>query len=60
MALSVRKLCQNGDHSSHGCADDDSYGIVVTVGETQDWLPELVERAKALKVGNGFDPSVDM
>mgnify|MGYP001564692305 FL=1 len=29
---------------------------VVTVGDTQDWLPELIERAKGLKVGNGFDP----
>lgn len=34
--------------------------LVVTVGETQDWLPELVERAKGLKVGNGFDPEVEM
>jgi hypothetical protein len=34
--------------------------IVVTVGEAQDWLPELIERAKGLKVGNGFDPSTEM
>lgn len=34
--------------------------VVVTVGETQDWLPELVARAKGLKVGNGFDPSTEM
>ncbi|KAK4058383.1 hypothetical protein OIO90_000541 [Microbotryomycetes sp. JL221] len=33
---------------------------VVTVGETNDWLPELVERAKKLKVGNGFDPETEV
>lgn len=33
---------------------------VVTVGEAQNWLPELIERAKGLKVGNGFDPSTEM
>lgn len=33
---------------------------VVTVGDTQDWLPELIARAKDLKVGNGFDPSTEM
>lgn len=32
----------------------------MTVGDTQDWLPELIERAKELKVGNGFDPSTEI
>lgn len=35
-------------------------GVVVTVGDAQSWLPELIERAKGLKVGNGFDPSTEM
>ncbi|SCV74145.1 BQ2448_6577 [Microbotryum intermedium] len=34
--------------------------VLVTVGETEDWLPELIERAQKLKVGNGFDPEVDV
>ncbi|ORY79303.1 methylmalonate-semialdehyde dehydrogenase [Leucosporidium creatinivorum] len=34
--------------------------VLVTVGETDEWLPELVERAKGLKVGNGFDTDVDV
>ncbi|KDE06011.1 methylmalonate-semialdehyde dehydrogenase [acylating] [Microbotryum lychnidis-dioicae p1A1 Lamole] len=34
--------------------------VLVTVGETEDWLPELIERAQQLKVGNGFDPEVDV
>ena len=33
---------------------------MVTVGDAQAWLPELIERAKGLKVGNGFDPSTEM
>lgn len=34
--------------------------VLVTVGETNDWLPELVERASKLKVGNGFDPETEI
>ncbi|KAI5474154.1 hypothetical protein MNV49_004136 [Pseudohyphozyma bogoriensis] len=33
---------------------------VVTVGDAQDWVPELIERAKTLKVGNGFDPETEI
>ncbi|KAI9348577.1 Aldehyde/histidinol dehydrogenase [Obelidium mucronatum] len=33
---------------------------VVFVGEAKQWLPELVERAKALKVTSGFDESADL
>lgn len=33
---------------------------VVTVGESQHWVDSLVERAKKLKVGEGFDPSTDV
>lgn len=34
---------------------------LVTVGEeTESWLPELVERAKELKVGAGFDKGSDL
>jgi malonate-semialdehyde dehydrogenase (acetylating) / methylmalonate-semialdehyde dehydrogenase len=34
--------------------------VVVTVGDTHSWLSELIERAKALKVGNGFVDGVEM
>ncbi|BGP54415.1 hypothetical protein JCM8202v2_001993 [Rhodotorula sphaerocarpa] len=33
---------------------------LVTVGESQHWVDSLVERAKKLKVGEGFDPSTDV
>ncbi|KAJ3081747.1 Methylmalonate-semialdehyde dehydrogenase [acylating] mitochondrial [Rhizoclosmatium hyalinum] len=33
---------------------------VVLVGEAKNWLPELVERAKALKVSSGFDETADL
>lgn len=33
---------------------------VVLVGETKKWLPELVERAKALKVSEGFQEGADL
>ncbi|GAA5976666.1 hypothetical protein JCM10908_005588 [Rhodotorula pacifica] len=33
---------------------------LVTVGESQHWVDNLVERAQKLKVGAGFDPSTDV
>ncbi|GAA5938265.1 CoA-acylating methylmalonate-semialdehyde dehydrogenase [Sporobolomyces koalae] len=33
---------------------------LVTIGESNDWIPELVERARGLKVGNGFDPATEV
>ncbi|MCJ1306428.1 hypothetical protein MMC25_000070 [Agyrium rufum] len=33
---------------------------VVTVGETRDWLPELVEQAKKLNVNGGFEEGADL
>jgi malonate-semialdehyde dehydrogenase (acetylating) / methylmalonate-semialdehyde dehydrogenase len=33
---------------------------VVLVGETQNWLPEIVERAKKLKVNAGDKPGADL
>ena len=33
---------------------------VVLVGDAQSWLPELVERAKKLKVSGGFEPEADL
>ncbi|GAA5982012.1 hypothetical protein JCM5350_000613 [Sporobolomyces pararoseus] len=33
---------------------------LVTIGESNDWIPELVERAAQLKVGNGFDPETEV
>ncbi|KXS15529.1 mitochondrial methylmalonate-semialdehyde dehydrogenase [Gonapodya prolifera JEL478] len=32
----------------------------VFVGESQEWIPELVERAKKLNVGHGMDPKADV
>jgi len=32
----------------------------VFVGEAQNWIPELVERARALKVNEGFVPDTDI
>jgi malonate-semialdehyde dehydrogenase (acetylating)/methylmalonate-semialdehyde dehydrogenase len=34
--------------------------VVITVGESSSWVPELVERASKLKVGSGFDPSTNV
>lgn len=33
---------------------------VIFVGESVKWLPEIVEKARALKVGAGIDPSTDV
>ena len=33
---------------------------VILVGKAKEWLPELVARAKNLKTGSGFDPTVDL
>ncbi|KAL1964336.1 hypothetical protein VTN77DRAFT_7021 [Rasamsonia byssochlamydoides] len=33
---------------------------LVMVGETKDWLPELAERAKKLKVTGGFEKDADL
>ncbi|XP_065213363.1 probable methylmalonate-semialdehyde/malonate-semialdehyde dehydrogenase [acylating], mitochondrial [Planococcus citri] len=33
---------------------------IVLVGEAKNWLPELKERAEALKVGPGIDPQTDV
>jgi len=32
----------------------------VFVGESSKWIPELVERAKKLKVGSGLEPGIDL
>lgn len=34
--------------------------VVVLVGEAQKWLPEIVERAKTLKIGPGSDRDADL
>ncbi|KAK9325381.1 Aldehyde/histidinol dehydrogenase [Lipomyces orientalis] len=34
--------------------------VMVTVGETKQWIPELVELAKNLKVTGGFEPDADL
>jgi malonate-semialdehyde dehydrogenase (acetylating)/methylmalonate-semialdehyde dehydrogenase len=33
---------------------------LVLVGETKDWVPELVERAKALSMNGGFEEGADL
>ncbi|TFK77243.1 methylmalonate-semialdehyde dehydrogenase [Pluteus cervinus] len=34
--------------------------VVILVGEAQSWLPELVERARKLKVSGGFEKDTDI
>ncbi|KAJ7900192.1 methylmalonate-semialdehyde dehydrogenase [Mycena olivaceomarginata] len=34
--------------------------VALLVGEAQSWLPELIERAKKLKVNGGFEPETDL
>jgi len=34
--------------------------VAILVGKAQEWLPELVEKAKTLKVGPGNAPGVDL
>lgn len=34
--------------------------VMITVGDAASWVPELVERAKSLKVGNGLDEKTEM
>lgn len=34
--------------------------LVVLVGEAHLWLPELIERAKALKISGGFERGTDL
>lgn len=33
---------------------------VIFVGETEKWIPDLVEKAKKLRVGAGIDPATDV
>ncbi|KZW02686.1 Methylmalonate-semialdehyde dehydrogenase [Exidia glandulosa HHB12029] len=34
--------------------------VAIFVGSAHDWLPELIERAKGLKVNGGFEPGTDL
>ena len=34
--------------------------VAVLVGDAQAWLPDLVDLAKNLKVGGGFEKDVDL
>jgi malonate-semialdehyde dehydrogenase (acetylating)/methylmalonate-semialdehyde dehydrogenase len=34
--------------------------VAIFVGESQDWIPDLVERAKKLKIGPGSDPETQI
>jgi malonate-semialdehyde dehydrogenase (acetylating)/methylmalonate-semialdehyde dehydrogenase len=33
---------------------------VIAVGKAREWVPELIERARVLKVGSGFNPGTDV
>lgn len=33
---------------------------VIFVGESREWLPEIVEKARKLKVGAGTDPATEV
>jgi malonate-semialdehyde dehydrogenase (acetylating)/methylmalonate-semialdehyde dehydrogenase len=37
-----------------------TYHVAIIVGETTDWLPGLVERAKLLKINGGFEKGADL
>ncbi|KAK9376374.1 Aldehyde/histidinol dehydrogenase [Lipomyces chichibuensis] len=34
--------------------------VMVTVGDTKEWIPELIKLAKNLKVTGGFEPDADL
>ncbi|KAJ9115873.1 hypothetical protein QFC22_005015 [Naganishia vaughanmartiniae] len=34
--------------------------VLVTVGKAQEWIPEVVQRAQQLKIGNGFEEGADL
>jgi malonate-semialdehyde dehydrogenase (acetylating) / methylmalonate-semialdehyde dehydrogenase len=34
--------------------------VAILVGESKNWIPEIVEKAKKLKIGSGFDKDVDI
>ena len=34
--------------------------VVIVVGAAEDWLPELIEKAKKIHVGPGHLPNVDI
>lgn len=34
--------------------------VAVMVGETKHWIPELIEKVKKLKLGNGFEEGIDI
>jgi hypothetical protein len=34
--------------------------VAIFVGETQAWVPELVERAKKLRISGGFESGTDL
>jgi hypothetical protein len=35
-------------------------GAVIAVGKAREWVPELIERARVLKVGSGFSAGTDV
>ena len=35
-------------------------GFLIVVGVSKDWLPDIVEKARKLKVGSGLDPDTDI
>lgn len=34
--------------------------VAILVGETQDWIPDIVQRAQKLKVNAGHEPGTDV
>jgi malonate-semialdehyde dehydrogenase (acetylating)/methylmalonate-semialdehyde dehydrogenase len=34
--------------------------VVVTVGDAGKWMPEIIDRARNLKVANGFTDGADL
>eukprot|EP00834_Sanchytrium_tribonematis_P000542 NODE_10_length_61504_cov_0.956502.p14 type:complete len:471 gc:universal NODE_10_length_61504_cov_0.956502:59776-61188(+) len=48
--------------AAFGASQQRCMGISVSifVGESKDWIPELVQRAKALEINEGFQPNTDV
>jgi malonate-semialdehyde dehydrogenase (acetylating)/methylmalonate-semialdehyde dehydrogenase len=34
--------------------------VLITVGDAKEWVPELIQQAQGLKVGNGFASDADL
>lgn len=47
-------------HSSSSCYRCMALSVAIFVGTAREWIPDLIERAKALKVTGGFEEGADL